>query len=380
MYRGSVDSRFPDFGKVILLSFPRYKNDYIQQRYADVIAEKETVVRTHHFKLDDNLPDGTDGNEFDIEWEEDHIVSYKYPKVYALKRPTWEVNPTRSIDDFKVAFYRDAPDALGRFACMPPEAIDAFFKSREKIEKAFNNMALAVDEFGRFESWFAADPDKEYFIHVDLAQKHDHCAVSMAHVQRWVNVKVTDTYSQPAPIVEVDAVRYWTPTADKSVDFTEVKDYILSLRSAGFNVRLCTFDRWNSHDMMQQLKQYGINTETLSVAKKHYDDMAMIVSEDRLTGPHIPLLIDELLQLKIMRDKVDHPRKGSKDLADAVCGSIYNSISRTRRTNNEEVTIHTYDSLKWDREEESKTIVTNMIRAPRMPQQLSDALDGMEII
>jgi hypothetical protein len=380
MYRGSVDSRFPDFGKVILLSFPRYKNDYIQQRYADVIAEKETVVRTHHFKLDENLPDGTDGNEFDIEWEEDHIVSYKYPKVYALKRPTWEVNPTRSIDDFKVAFYRDAPDALGRFACMPPEAIDAFFKSREKIEKAFNNMALAVDEFGRFESWFAADPDKEYFIHVDLAQKHDHCAVSMAHVQRWVNVKVTDTYSQPAPIVEVDAVRYWTPTADKSVDFTEVKDYILSLRSAGFNVRLCTFDRWNSHDMMQQLKQYGINTETLSVAKKHYDDMAMIVSEDRLTGPHIPLLIDELLQLKIMRDKVDHPRKGSKDLADAVCGSIYNSISRTRRTNNEEVTIHTYDSLKWDREEESKTIVTNMIRAPRMPQQLSDALDGMEII
>ena len=30
MYRASVDSRFPDFGKVILLSFPRYKNDYIQ--------------------------------------------------------------------------------------------------------------------------------------------------------------------------------------------------------------------------------------------------------------------------------------------------------------------------------------------------------------
>jgi len=31
MYRASVDSRFPDYGKVILLSFPRYKNDYIQQ-------------------------------------------------------------------------------------------------------------------------------------------------------------------------------------------------------------------------------------------------------------------------------------------------------------------------------------------------------------
>ena len=380
MYRASVMSRFPDYGKVILLSFPRFKNDPIQKFYESVIGEKETIIRTKTMKMDDDLPDGTDGNEVTVAWEEDHIKSYLYPKTYALKRPTWEVNPTKKIEDFKVDFYKNMPDALGRFACMPPEMIDAFFKSREKVEKAFNNMAIALDDFGRFQNWFAPDPDKEYFIHVDLAQKHDHCAVAIAHVQKWVNIKVTDTYSQPAPIVEVDAVRYWTPTKDKSVDFTEVKDYILSLRTVGFNIRLCTFDRWNSHDMMQQLKQYGINTETLSVAKKHYDDMAMIITEERLTGPHIPLLIDELLQLKIMRDKVDHPRKGSKDLADAVCGAIYNSISLTRRSNNEEINIHTYDSMTWDRDQKDDTAVTNMIRAPRMPQQLSEALDGMEII
>ena len=384
MYRASVDSRFPDFGKVILLSFPRYKNDYIQQRYDAVIAEKETVVRNYKFKMDEDLPDNTDGNEFDIEWEEDHIISYKIPKVYALKRPTWEINPTRSINDFKVAFYTNPLDALARFACMPPEAVDAFFKSREKIELAFNNTASAVDNFGRFQTWFAPDPDKEYFIHVDLAQKHDHCAVALAHVQKWVNVKVTNDYSQPAPIVEVDAVRFWTPTADKSVDFTEVKDYILSLRTLGFKIRVCTFDRWNSHDMMQQLKQYGINTEILSVAKKHYDDMAMVVLEERLRGPHIKLLIDELLQLRIMRDKVDHPRKGSKDLADAVCGSIYNAISRTRFDNNPEVDIHTFESMSYDQDfgtpVDGETYNYNMIRAPKMPQHLADALDGMEIL
>lgn len=380
MYRGSVVSRFPDYGKVILLSFPRFKNDPIQKFYDSVIAQKETIIRSKLLKMDDDLPDGIEGNEFLVEWEEDHIISYTIPKTYALKRPTWDVNPTKKIEDFKVEFYKNMPDALSRFACMPPEAVDAFFKSREKIEKAFNNMALAVDSFGRLENWFAADPDKEYYLHVDLAQKHDHCAVAMAHVNKWVNIKVTDTYSQPAPIVEVDAVRYWTPTTDKSVDFTEVKDYILGLRSAGFKIRLCTFDRWNSHDMMQQLKQYGINTETLSVAKKHYDDMAMVVLEERLTGPHIPLLIDELLQLKIMRDKVDHPRKGSKDLADAVCGSIYNAISRTKAGTMEEIQIHTYDPMRWDREEDDETIRMNVIRAPKMPQQLEDALEGMEIL
>jgi hypothetical protein len=385
MYRASVDSRFPDFGKVILLSFPRFKNDPIQKFYESVIGEKETVVRSHRFKMDEELPDGTEGNEFEIEWEEDHIKSYLIPKVYALKRPTWEVNPTRSIEDFKTAFYKNSMDALGRFACMPPEMVDAFFKSREKIEKAFSNLSLGVDKFGRLEEWFKPDPDKVYFLHVDLAQKHDHCAVAMAHVDRWVNVKVTNEYSQPAPIVVVDAVRYWTPTAEKSVDFTEVKDYILSLKTRGFNIRVCTFDRWNSHDMMQQLKTYGINTETLSVAKKHYDDMAMVVAEDRIKGPAINLLIDELLQLKIMRDRVDHPRKGSKDLADAVCGSIYNAISRTRPDRNDEVKIHTYESMSFDNDFNKSNdgeveYVQNMIRAPRMPEDLRDAMNRMEII
>jgi hypothetical protein len=384
MYRASVDSRFPDFGKVILLSFPRFKNDYIQQRYDAVIGEKETVIREHKFKMYEELADGTEGNEFEIQWEEDHIISYKIPKVYALKRPTWEVNPVRKIDDFKTAFYTNPTDALSRFACMPPDAVDAFFKSREKVEKAFNIGAIAVDNFGRLEEWFLPDPDKKYYIHVDLAQKHDHCAVTMAHVNKWVNVKITDAYSQPAPIVEVDAVRYWTPTPDKSVDFTEVKDYILSLKTRGFNIAVCTFDRWNSHDMMQQLKQYGINTEILSVAKKHYDDMAMVVAEERLIGPHIPLLIDELCQLRIMRDKVDHPRKGSKDLADATCGAIFNSISRTRFDNNQEINVHTYESMNYDNDfgakDDPDTTSYNMIRAPRMPEDLKEAMDRMQII
>ena len=383
MYRASVMSRFPDYGKVILLSFPRFKNDPIQKFYESVIGEKETIVRSKNLKMDDDLPDGTDGNEITVEWEEDHIISYLYPKTYALKRPTWEVNPTKKIEDFKVDFYKNSLDALGRFACMPPEMVDAFFKSREKVEKAFNNTALAVDNFGRLEEWFKPKEDTRYFIHVDLAQKHDHCAVSLAHVERWVNVKVTNEYSQPAPIVSVDAVRYWTPTPDKSVDFTEVKDYILALKTRGFNIGVCTFDRWNSHDMMQQLKQYGINTEILSVAKKHYDDMAMVVLEERLNGPYIPLLIDELLQLKIMRDKVDHPRKGSKDLADAVCGSIFNSISRTRPDMNNEINIHTYESMSIHddfRKDDPDVTTTNMIRAPRMPQDLREAMDRMQII
>mgnify|MGYP003334391705 FL=1 len=385
MYKGSITSRFPDFGKLILLSFPRFKNDFIQQRYNEVIANKETVLRHYMFKIDPDLPENTEGNEFEIEWEEDHILSYKTPKIFALKRPTWEINPTRKIDDFTTAFYDDPTDALSRFACMPPDATDAFFRSREKIEKAFHNPNIAVDRFGRFEDWFKPEPETQYFLHVDLAQKHDHCAVAMSHVAGWVSMKIGGQVKEAAPRIIVDAVRYWTPTASKSVDFTEVKDYILELRERGFNLRMVTFDRWNSHDMMQQLNVHGIKTELLSVAKKHYEDLSLALTEERISGPQIQLLIDELLQLRINKDKIDHPRKGSKDLSDAVCGSVYNSISLTPPDLDKQLEIHTYAGAFADElqqlKEESDRRLKNVIRMPEkniMPSNLAEYLDKEE--
>lgn len=382
MYKGSITSRFPDFGKLILLSFPRFKMDYIQQRYSEVVAEKETILRHHKFKVDLDLPDNTQGNEFEIEWEEDHIISYKMPKMFALKRPTWDINPTRKIEDFTEAFYSTPEDALMRFACMAPDATDAFFKNRAVIEKAFDDPKLGVDKDGRFEDTFKPDEKKNYFIHVDLAQKHDHCAVALAHVDGWVTMKIGDKMKEAAPRVVVDAVRYWTPTASKSVDFTEVKDYILSLRTRGFNLKMVTFDRWNSHDMMQQLKANGINSELLSVAKKHYEDLSLTLTEERLHGPHIQLLIDELLQLRIVKDKVDHPRKGSKDLSDAVCGAVFNAISLTPPDADRQVEVYSYAGVFADEIEqlraESEAKLKNVIKIPekkQMPQDIRDFFD-----
>jgi len=382
MYKGSVTSRFPDFGKIILLSFPRFKLDYIQQKYNEAVAEKEVVLRHHKFKVDPDLPDGIAGNEFEVEWEEDHIVSYRLPKIFALKRPTWEINPTRKIEDFTEAFYTDPQDALMRFACMPPDATDAFFKNRAVIEKAFSNPKLNVDEYGRFDDQFKPNPERVYFMHVDLAQKHDHCAVALAHVEGWVTMKIGENYKQAAPRIVIDAVRFWTPTASKSVDFTEVKDYITGVREKGFNLKLVTFDRWNSHDMMQQLGAHGIKTEILSVAKKHYEDLSLTLTEERLHGPRIQLLVDELLQLRIVKDKVDHPRKGSKDLSDAVCGAVFNAIVLTPPDADKEVEIYNYSGVFGDELEqlkkESDERLKNTIRLPEkriMPTDIRDFFD-----
>jgi hypothetical protein len=343
-FRGSVDSRFPDFGKVILLSFPRFKGDFISQRYDDVIAEKETILRTHEFVINPTMSEDDPNNKFSIEWEEDEIISYKYPGVIALKRPTWEINPTRSIEDFKLSFFNDLPDSMMRFACTPTIVSDAFFKNRTKLEAAFRKHN-PIDAVKRLEESFVIDPEMTYYVHADLAQKHDKCAVSIAHVDKWVSVQSFAGYDQVAPIVVVDAIVYWEPRKEGPVDLSEVKNWIIGLKRNGMNLGLTTFDRWNSFDIQRELSSIGIKTETLSVAKKHYEDLSMLIYEERLILPKIDLLLEEMQELRIMNNnKIDHPRKKSKDLADAMCGSVYNAISHTRRDKIQEVEVHTYET------------------------------------
>ncbi len=342
-FRGTVDSRFPDLGKVVLLSFPRYQGDFISKRYDDVIMDKDVIERRYKFVINEELPEGPD-NEFEIVWEEDHIKAYKYPKMFALKRPTWEVNPTRKIDDFKIAFLNDLGDAMMRFLCTPTYSSDAFFKQKDKLEKCMT-LRNPIDNSKRFDTAFKPDPDKIYYVHADLAQVHDKCAVAIAHVERWVNVQIIKDYEQVAPIVVVDAVVWWEPKVEGPVDLSEVKRWIMNLRREGFNIGMVTFDRWQSFDIQQELKAVGMRTDTVSVAKKHYEDLAMMIYEERIAIPMIPLLLEEMSELKIMKNnRVDHPRKKSKDLADAVCGAVFGAISHTSRDSNLEIEVHTWSS------------------------------------
>ncbi len=345
-FRASVDSRFPDYGKVVLLSFPRFPGDFISKRYDEVVLEKDIEIKEHTFVINPDLPHDLEGNTFDIEWTEDHIVAYRYPGVYAVKRPTWEANPTRSIEDFKISFMTDYADAMQRFACMPTFQSDAFFKNREALERSMV-VRNPIDDFKRIEQAWRPNDEVRYYLHADLAQKHDKCAIAISHVEKWVQMETFGDYTQTVPIIVCDAVVWWEPKKEGPVDLSEVKNWILNFRRSGFRIGTVTFDRWQSFDIQQELKSVGISTDTLSVGKKHYEDLAMLIYENRVKLPHIELLYNEMCELRIVSDKkVDHPRKGSKDLSDAVTGAIYNAMSLTPRNSNPTIEIHEWKDVK----------------------------------
>ena len=101
----------------------------------------------------------------------------------------------------------------------------------------------------------------------------------------------------------------------------------------------------------------------------------MLIYEERVAAPHIDLLLDELLELRIMpNNRVDHPRKKSKDLADAMCGSVYNAISHGKRETNNEIEIHTWENVKSNnRKEEEKEI-------REIPDDIRDFLANANIL
>jgi len=377
-FRASVDSRFPDLGKVALLSFPRFPGDFISQKYEDAIMEKEVITKTHRFIMNPDFPEDAEGNYLDISWDEDQIVAYKYPGVFGLKRPTWVVNPTRKIDDFKLAFFTDMGDAMQRFACVPTFASDAFFKQKHKLEKCMT-LRNPIDNNKRFDESFVPDPDKIYYVHADLAQKHDKCAVAIAHVDKWVNLQVVKDYEQVAPIIIVDAVVWWEPKIEGPVNLSDVKQWIQNLRRQGFNLGMVTFDRWQSFYIQQELQAVGIRTDTVSVGKKHYEDLAMMIYEERVAMPHIPLLLDEMSELKIINDKkVDHPRKKSKDLSDAVTGAVFGALSHTPKNTNLEIDIHTWSSSAKQLAEKEQRMVE--LNSREMPEEVRDYLDNFNLL
>ena len=286
MSKLSVMSRFPEIGKVILLSFPRYKGDFIQQRYEGAIEKNE-------------------------------------PKTWCIKASTWDVNPTIERHQLESEYIRNPVEAAARFECEPPHMEDAYFRDAERVRKAFMYHDDPIDEDGVFKKWFNGEDSKLRYMHVDLGLKRDRAALSMVHGAGFTEIK-TSMGTELLPIINVDLIHYWEAVPGKEINFAAVRQMILDLNRK-FEIVSVTFDQWQSVDMIQTLRGLGVNADLHGVKKTDYDTLMTAIYDNRLRGYWSELLVeDELLKLKLLNNtKIDHPTKGTKDLADSLAGAVF---------------------------------------------------------
>lgn len=367
MARASITSRFPSVGKVVLLSFPRFKGDFIQQRYKSVIDD---LAEHGGVMLDEKL-----GNR----------GGYREAQSWALKAATWEVNPTRHKEEFENEFRRDPIMARARFMCEPPEMVDAYFRDPESVRAAFRFKQPPIDEEGRFREWFTGSDDHPRYIHVDLGLKRDRAAICMVHSPGFKQIKTLGGVEN-LPVIEMDYIQSWKAEDNSEIPFAAIRSTITEL-TRRFTVVSVTFDQWNSADMIQSLRALNINADLHTVAKKDYDTLSTAIYDGRLRGYWNEILVeDELLKLKLINNtKVDHPTTGSKDLADSVAGATFMCVSNLSSDFEIDIEILQevdYDILtSYDADGASKTIIGSSGKSTNKEKAIpEDIKDWLQII
>ena len=322
MSKLSVMSRFPEIGKCILLSFPRYKGDFIQQRYDSSIEKNE-------------------------------------PKTWAIKAATWEVNPTIERHQLESEYIRNPIEARARFECEPPHMEDAFFRDADLVRNAFNVGEDPMEEDGSYKKWFNGSDDFTRFIHVDLALKRDRAALSMVHCPGIKNIN-TGLGVESLPVLNVDLVKSWSAAPGAEINFSSIRALIIDL-CRRFSVGIVSFDQGQSVERIQSFRGMGINADFHSVKKTDYDTLMTSIYDKRLRGYWNHILVeDELLKLKLLNGtKIDHPTSGSKDLADSVAGAVFQAVQNILIDQEVEIEFDAFSHEEFESEyDEADTYVT----------------------
>ena len=326
-----LGSRFEEKGAIILAGSPLYENDFLERKLKEGQEEGSNVLSRRRNLWDAKYPD----------WDGDYFYIDKVNRVMLDEKPKEEdmkdVDAIPRIPFLFKAFKANVTKALRDFGGTPSTTINAFFEAPKIVLERVNKERTKdpVDNFGRFAEWFKP-MDKEAFhtIHVDLAISGDACGLALGHYD--------GTTPEGATKIYIDLVMRMQGSKEAHIKISKIRDYIYALTALGFNLELITYDGFQSTDSLQILESKGYEVELLSVDRTTvpYYDLKEAINENRLdyynikSGTDEPsaseVLVRELMCLEeIEGKKIDHPPKGSKDVADGVAGVVHNVIRRT---------------------------------------------------
>lgn len=209
------------------------------------------------------------------------------------------------------------------------EAVAAVFGQHESIlsreECDFVDTHLAVYP-GRFE-----DTDKPRFVHIDLAITGDSAGVACGYVPEFTEIGRGDAVER-LPVIVYDFTLRVNPPKNGEIQFHKIRSLLYKLRANGLNVKWVTLDTFQSTDTLQILRQKGFMTgiQSMDTDTIAYDVLKTAMADGRVGAPRDPHALKELISLEkdTVKNKVDHPPKGSKDVADAMAGVAFGLTMR----------------------------------------------------
>ena len=239
-----------------------------------------------------------------------------------IRQPTWMFNPSpnerRDSPKIRDEFLKDPEGAARDYGAAPSRAISPFFRDPEILERCFTGKN-PISATGLLQD-FPVDHSAVYAVAGDPAPKHDAFGVAMGHRER-------------SGKIVIDLVWAFVPDPKAGivgeVDPHDVKTFYLSLIGRA-PVTAALFDTYVYMDVRHALHNRGVEVLQNHVKLEEYQTLKDYVysSANEREGQTLVLPDDfrlrkEMLGLEQRKGRIDHPPKGSKDVADCVAQIVY---------------------------------------------------------
>jgi hypothetical protein len=364
-----MKSRFLEEGKqlpckIVIASSAQYPDDFVSRRQVEVIQNGETNVFVSDLPLwKGKRPDKYSKQTFRVEVGDE----MRYSRILEdgeIPRPTAKTLdvPINFLEDFQ----RDIDRSIRDIAGVPLLTLAPLINDRSKVYDAIRKESAGFKDYqcvhpftvettnlsdGELNKHLLCtrgddgmlypkvNPDAPRFIHVDPSYgKKDAFGFAMVHptgIKNTVarNMRTGDMEECYSVSVYVDLmlriVRPPDPGSD--ISWSDVEVLISKITECGFQIGLITADGVGAF-LVQRLKQQGYDSEIISVDRtiEPYLTLKSCFNEGRITLYEYAPLEEELLFLEWnkKRNKVDHAPRRSKDVADALCGAVYNAVTK----------------------------------------------------
>ena len=317
-----IESRFLDKGLIIIISSPRYKGDFISTKFEEAKNNPEIYARrraTFDCKPKEFYPSKV---RFVIDLEDKTILfdDKKQPILTDDRNRFYKEKETLLTVPIShmMSFRRNFTKQLRDLCAIASRAVDPYIINYAHWKEVAELSELRHPYVnGRFEPWFKGEGQVSA-VHVDLAtgkQGRDACGIALACIDP----------EDPEKII-VPFIESLRASEGGEIDFSKVREIIVTLRSLGFDIQWVTYDGWQSIDSRQQLEKLGFNVGYLSVDKnlEPYETLKESVNMGKVDFYAHPIFLDEVEGLEMIEGKrVDHAPNSSKDSTDAVAGAVY---------------------------------------------------------
>ncbi len=345
--KGRFISKGPMIGVVMVSSSTRYKGDFTDKRKAHVEKTGEKGVYIYNKK------------QYEV-WPKDRYSGVTFRLLVGNEVLT----DTRVLEDgektpegalildvpieYKDDFLKNPHDSLRDIVGMSTSSVSPFFRRRFKILECIqagadeglqsflvkDNVILGVDGMPQVKpGHYCMNPSRPRYVHIDLSLTGDRCGVAMLRFDGMHKCERENGMIEMLPECSVELACSIEPDTQHEIQIAEVRLWVKMLRDRyGYPIKVVTYDGFMSTESRQQWKKEGMKTGHVSVDKTSvpYKQFRDGISDGRVKMFDNDVLTSELFDLEYdaVKDKVDHPVNGSKDVADAVCGAYSTLIER----------------------------------------------------